>query len=391
MTSRYDNLSVAIEATINISKKTKPYRIVDIGVGSGLNAERMIRLAKKLGRSNIEYYGFDMFEDLNDLASSSEFVLGAAISRDKAREIVLKAGAVKAQLIKGNTNQTLAQAKKDIPIAAVVCVDGGASVTTIANDIENALSFCSEGTYMVITNCIVSNYYRGSAFIIKSAVMLKKEYGITIEEAGPVDVISDKYVGGTIAVNCIILKCAAQLTPAKLEGLAHKLLVETSPQADPEPQEYVPEVSFVPEPPKEIHVQQEASAPAGESFPQSCSGDTDIQSVRVCENSCGKLPEEHCELPSDSCGRRESPVGPCGLVKVSEEPDANTPVPEERQEPDSVVEQGNTDSAAEQVPDNSGSELRPEVPPELDKGNNRNARRRRRRGGADDERSGAQD
>lgn len=70
MTSRYDNLSVAIEATINISKKTKPYRIVDIGVGSGLNADRMIRLAKKLGRSNIEYYGFDMFEDLNDLVST---------------------------------------------------------------------------------------------------------------------------------------------------------------------------------------------------------------------------------------------------------------------------------------------------------------------------------
>jgi len=391
MASRYDNLSVAIEATINISKKTKPYRIVDIGVGSGSKAELMVKLAKKLGRSNIEYYGFDFFEDVTDLVASSEFALGIGVSRDKAREMVLKSGAAKAQLIKGNTNQTLAQAKKDIPIAAVVCVDGGASPTTIANDIENALSFCSEGTYMVITNCISSTYYRGSAFIIKSAAMLKKEYSITIEEAGPVDVVSDKYSDGTIAISCIILKCAAQLTPAKLEGLAHKLLVEASPQADPEPQEYVPEVSFVPEPPKEIPVEQEASAPAGESFPQSCSGDTDVQSVRVCENSCGKLPEEHCELPSDSCGRRESSVEPCGLVKVSEEPDANTPVPEERQEPDSVVEQGNTDSTAEQVPDNSGSELRPEVPTELDKGNNRNARRRRRRGGADDERSGAQD
>ena len=129
MTSRYDNLKIAVEATINVSKKTKPYRIVDIGVGSGSKADLMIRLAKKLGRSNIEYYGFDMFEDLTDLLASSEFALGAAISRDKAREIVLKAGAVKAQLIKGNTNQTIAQAKKDIPIAAVVCVDGGASPT----------------------------------------------------------------------------------------------------------------------------------------------------------------------------------------------------------------------------------------------------------------------
>lgn len=391
MTSRYDNLSAAVEATINISKKTKPYRIVDIGVGSGLNAERMIRLAKKLGRSNIEYYGFDMFEDMDDLVSSSEFSLGAAISRDKAREIVLKAGAVKAQLIKGNTNQTLAQAKKDIPIAAVVCIDGGASTVTVANDIENALSFCSEGTYVVIANCIVSTYYRGSAFIIKSAFMLKKEYGITIEEVGPVDIVADKYTGGEVSFNCIILKCAAQLTPAKLEGLAHKLLVEASPQADPEPQEYVPEVSFVPEPPKEILIQQEASAPAGEAFPQSCSNNTDVQSVRVCKNSCGKLPEEHCELPSDSCGRRESSMEPCGLGEISEEPAAATPVLEERQEPDSVVEQGNTDSAGEQVPDNSGSELRPEVSPELDKGNNRGARRRRRRGGADDERAGSQD
>lgn len=64
MASRYDNLSVAIEATINISKKTKPYRIVDIGVGSGSKAELMVKLAKKLGRSNIEYYGFDFLKTL---------------------------------------------------------------------------------------------------------------------------------------------------------------------------------------------------------------------------------------------------------------------------------------------------------------------------------------
>ena len=410
MPSRYDNLNAAVTATVKDSKNNKPYRIVEIGVHHAVRAVMMVKLAKKLGRTNIEYYGFDLFEDMTPNVNSIEFGKPTlAMSRDDARKLILAAGAAKVQLIKGDTKLSMPQAVKDIPTANVVFLDGGHTLETIASDLENILNCCSSNTHILLDDYYPGVYDKGCAFISKCFTMLKK-HGIKIEELNPVDVVGDN----KLSIRMLSLRCAAQLTPSTLLGFGAKLLNEACPTAEPEPQEFIPQATFIDDSPVDTsitwpecnlanvekafqeHVSKQAktevvSPVADITFPSVDSGcDTDVQSVRVCKNSCGKLPEEHCELPSDSCGRRESSMEPCGLGEVSEEPAAATSVSEEQQEPNQIVEPGNPLGLGTPCQSNSGGELRPEVSPELEQGNSRGSRRRRRRSGPSDERSGPQ-
>jgi hypothetical protein len=289
-----------------------------------------------------------------------------------------------------------------------------------------------------------SDYSKGSAFVLKSYGYLKKK-GITVDEVGPADEIST-YDLDTVSIPPVVkmlkITCRSQAPETHFAGLATVLLMEASPQAaevTAEVTEFIPEKSFLEDTvkpdetpaPEEVPVVEEVfhspvvegdtredapaleivegdtpvpftdipcdspkveatSDTAGCTFPSTGRGcDSDVQPVRLCENSCGKLPEEHCELPSNSCGRREPKVESVGLGELPVEPASDSPVPEERQEPNEVVEQGGGDSPAEQLPDHSSSKLGSEVSPELDKGSARGSRRRRRSGGSGDERSGA--
>lgn len=407
--SRYDNVTQAVEATINNSLKTKVHRFVQFGVFDASLASKMVLLAKSLGRTNIEFYGFDMFEDMTHGVNQSEYGPNRlASNREDARKRITTAGAAKVQLIKGDSKLTVPQAVSSVGLAAVVVIDGGASPETIAHDFANALNFSYEKTKIVICNYIPGDLSRGSAFLLKSSAMLSKEYGINLTPVGPIDqIVNDPHYLGPMSVQAVVATCKAQLTPAKLAGLANLLLMEASLKKDPEPQEYVPEKSFVddtpaivveksPEPVVEAK-SEEASAPAGAPFQETATGEedrgcnTDVQPVRVCENSCGKLPEEHCQRSSGACGRREPGVESGHVGEVSEEQAPPVQVPEERQESDKVVEQGDRAVSGLQVPDNSGGQLGSEVSSELDKGTSKSSRRRRRRSRTDDERSGSQE
>ena len=402
MASRYDNLNLAIEATVNNSKKTKPYRIVEIGTHTADRAVSMISLAKKLGRTNIEYYGFDLFEDMSDHLQQSEFCRSSfPVSRDIARAKITAAGAVKVQLAKGDSRSTLPQACSDIQLASVINIDGGGSAATIASDFAHCLRFSYEGTRIIINNCIPMDYSRGSAFLLNSSEQLKKEYGITLEAVSPIDIINkDPYTNSPINVQCILASCSAQLTPSKLAGLDILLLAGAVAQSEPEIKEVIPEVTFV-EPSEALPAintvePQEVSAPAPTPFPEEisspedCGDHSDVQSVRVCENSCGQPAGKHCELPSDSCGRRESGVEPCHVGQVSEEVVPPVQVPEERQELDQIVEQGGSTGSGEQVSGDSDGKFGSKVSPDVEQGSRRSSRRRRRRSGSDDECAGPQ-
>ena len=384
MASRYDNLNAAIAATVEDSKKNKPYRIIEIGVHKAARAVMMVKLAKKLGRTNIEYYGFDLFEDMTPSVNKDEFGKPElALSREEARKKIIEAGAAKVQLVKGDTRVTLAQAVKDMPIASVVFIDGGHTIETIASDLENILNCCGEKTRILLDDCYPSVYDKGCAFLAKCFNVLN-DYGIKMEELHPVDIFEkNPYGEGSLNVRIMSLRCAAQLTPTRLAGLGAKLIYEADPSG-PAPEEFFPEKSFV-------ETKSEASEPAGEIFqPADSSCDTDVQPVRVCENSCGNLPGEHCERASDTCGRWEPPLEARSVEQVPEEQTPVVQVPEERQEPDQIVEPGNPLGLGAPCSSDNSGELRPEVSPELEQGNNRGSRRRRRRGRADDERSGPQ-
>ena len=394
MASRYDHLTLAVNSTINESKKNKPYRILDIGVHNADRSAALVALAKRLGRTNIEFYGFDMFEKATEQIKEREHLQGHhdPVSRDLARQKITAAGASLVQLIKGDTRETLSTATADMPNVTIVSIDGGRSPETIASDFAYILRLCVPGTKIVINNCIQSNYSVGSAFLSKSYSILKDNYGVTLEEVLP----SDEIEGGQ--VRCILASCNYQLTPTKLEGLKELLLLEASPLPDPEPQEFNPIDTFIDNVPSidetietKSAKEEEASPVAVETFPASggCCN-TDVQPVRLCEDSCGKPAGEHCEQLGGTCGRREPVVESCNVGHVSEAPAAPVQVREERQEPDKVVEQGDTASVDTKPQDNSSGELRPEVPTELDTGNRRGSRRRRRRSGSDDECTGPQ-
>lgn len=415
MASRYDNLNEAILATVNDSKKNKPYRIVEIGVHHAVRAVSMVKFAKKLGRTNIEYYGFDLFEDMTPEVNANEFGKPAlAMNREEIRQKIIAAGASKVQLIKGDTRVTLLQAVTEIPTANVVFVDGGHSLETITSDLEGILHVCGAKTHILLDDCYPGIFDKGCAFLFKCTDVFKK-HGISITELDPVDSFEkNPYGQGPLQIRVIRLQCEAQLTPNTLKGFGNLLMSQVSPcYGEPEPKEFFPEKSFVPEGaigvtgptgpigpegvPEEAApacTSKEASVPAGGSFQDapaynSC-GNSDVQPVRVCENSCGKLPSDDCERDSDSCGRREPAVE---SVNVDEVPDATAStiqIPPERQEFDTVVEQGDQSGLGAPCPSDNSGELGPEVPPAVEPGNRRVSRRRRRRGGADDERSGPQ-
>jgi len=394
MTSRYDHLTSAIKDTINNSKNNKPYRIVEVGVHNADRSAALVALAKRLGRTNIEFYGFDMFEDATEQIKEREHLQGQSdpVSRDLARQKITAAGASLVQLVKGDTRVTLPTASADMPNVTIVSIDGGRSPETIASDLMFLLRVCVPGTKIVINNCIQSNYCVGSAFLSKSYSLLKDNYGVTVDEVLPEDEV------GGVNVRCIVASCSYQLTPSKLSGLDSLLLLEASPLPDPEPKEANPIDTFIDNVPSvdelvEVNSvkEEEASPAAVETFPASggCCN-TDVQSVRLCEDSCGKPAGELCEQLGGSCGRREPRVESCHVGEVSEAPSAPVQIREERQESDKVVEQGNTVSPEPESKDNSVGELRPEVSTELDTGNRRGSRRRRRRSGTDDECTGPQ-
>lgn len=122
--SRYDDLLVLID-------KYKPRSIIEIGVWNGANAIRMINRAKQ-HHNDIEYTGYDLFEDATSETDAKEFNVK---SHNQARAVaayIQSETGVAVRLIKGDTNHTL----KPGTVADFVFLDGGHSVETIGHDYE---------------------------------------------------------------------------------------------------------------------------------------------------------------------------------------------------------------------------------------------------------------
>ena len=414
MGKRHVNLINEVGALANSSKKNKPFRIVVVGDTDGQLSLSMIRAAKKSGRTNIEYFAFDIANP-EEVGGNYE-----SLNRDKIRALVGSEGVKATRILSGDSVNSIKKVAGDIVIANIVYIAAEFGVNKLASNLQDVLALCNESSVILVDSLFPSDYSKGSAFVLKSHGYLKKK-GITVEEVGPADDIS-AYDSDTVTVPPVVkmlkITCRSQAPETYFAGLATALLMEASPQSAEvvaEVIEFIPEKSFLEDTAKEDSCEDQPSSDdveldtevtftdtpcdtpkaegtsdtAGCTFPSTGGGcDSDVQPLRLCENSCGKLPEEHCELPSDTCGRREPEVESVGVGELSVEPVSDSPVPEERQEPNEVVEQGSGDSPAEQLPDHSSSKLGSEVPPELDKGSTRGSRRRRRSGGSGDERSG---
>ncbi len=142
--------------------KTKPKSIVEIGVYNGNRAIELIETAKIFNK-NIEYYGFDLFEDFYDSQNLinkelSKFPLSKKNVEKKLKKFT------NVNLLKGNTKKTLPKFIKKSQNIDFVFIDGGHSVATIKNDWNSIKKIISKNSlvifddYYQIKKNIFNNY-----------------------------------------------------------------------------------------------------------------------------------------------------------------------------------------------------------------------------------------
>lgn len=123
---RYKNLNQAID-------QLKPKNIMEIGVWNGNRSLQMITTAQKYhSPEEINYYGFDLFEDLT-LEKFKEEVSKMPLAKQEV-ENKLKVTKSKINLFQGDTLKTLPENISQLPKMDFVFLDGGHSLKTIAND-----------------------------------------------------------------------------------------------------------------------------------------------------------------------------------------------------------------------------------------------------------------
>ena len=133
-----------------IIRNNKCKRIMEIGVLDGEHSLQMIEEAKKnFAPEEIKYYGFDLFEQLDDKAEEYGDVkllpsLGLGSVKDK-----LEKTNVKIYLYKGDTKEILPKVIKELPKMDLVFIDGGHDIETIENDWEYTKQVMDDHTIVI--------------------------------------------------------------------------------------------------------------------------------------------------------------------------------------------------------------------------------------------------
>ena len=120
---RYSNL------LINILIE-RPKSILEVGVYNGNRALEMIQAARVF-YNEINYYGFDLFEDFQKNILEKEYSK-IPISRKKITHKLSHYGTIK--LYKGFTEKTLPKFLKKKILVDFIFIDGGHAIKTIEND-----------------------------------------------------------------------------------------------------------------------------------------------------------------------------------------------------------------------------------------------------------------
>ena len=113
--------------------RSRSVRILEVGTNDGVNAVEMARAAKRGGVSEIDYYGFDLFEALDAKELSREFSIRTRSKREVAKYLHQR-GVEKVQLIAGDTRSTLPEAAQKLGKMDFIFIDGGHSYETVLSD-----------------------------------------------------------------------------------------------------------------------------------------------------------------------------------------------------------------------------------------------------------------
>jgi len=106
---------------------------MEIGTWRGLKALQMIHLAQKYhGKVNIEYYGFDLFDMMNEDIVVKEVSKLPPHLEDVKKQLEYTGAQI--NLYRGFTKDTMPQVMPSLPFMDLVFIDGGHSIETIEND-----------------------------------------------------------------------------------------------------------------------------------------------------------------------------------------------------------------------------------------------------------------
>lgn len=188
--NRYAHLLRAVEATAQNSKAGKPYRILEIGVYDGQHAKEMIQHAVKHGRSLVEYWGFDLFEDMTPEKNKEEVGKPKmAPSMAAVQKAIGGGGKVKVTLVKGDSRVTLSEQVGKLPPMDVIFVDGGHSLATIRDDYLNVKKLMHGKTVVLFDDYYAGDHTKGCAHLVDTH--LSKLPGLDVQVRDPADVFPD--------------------------------------------------------------------------------------------------------------------------------------------------------------------------------------------------------
>lgn len=188
---RYQNLLKQIS-------KRQPRTIMEIGTWNGVHGSRMLAHARQY-RKNAVYYGFDLFEDMDSNTAKKEINPKAVTPREEVIKNFAREGFtlnIDYHLLKGFTKITvprfIATSKSLHEVMDFIFIDGGHSLETISDDLENAVQLMDKESVL-----LMDDYYENRMDVGAKAVIefYQREDNFTFKKLEPTDVVSNKDLG----------------------------------------------------------------------------------------------------------------------------------------------------------------------------------------------------
>jgi len=122
-------------------------KIMEIGTWNGEHALQMIQAAKKNHGTEVEYYGFDLFE----LVDKEMYLKEISKNPPTLEEVKnkLEKTNCKINLFRGNTREVLPKIVKNLSKMDLIFIDGGHSIETIENDWKYAQQLMTTDTVLI--------------------------------------------------------------------------------------------------------------------------------------------------------------------------------------------------------------------------------------------------
>lgn len=153
---RNNNQKRYIYLFFNIAKY-KPKSILEVGVYRGQRSQELVKLAYLFSNSKIEYYGFDMFEELDEIKLKEEYSKIAFTEEYLKKLLNKKLGKIaNINLVKGDTTQTLLN-HKAITNIDLFFIDGGHSIKTINSDFINIFNNAKQKSVIILDDFYVNS------------------------------------------------------------------------------------------------------------------------------------------------------------------------------------------------------------------------------------------